>query len=172
MNEGQLSLLKDWFRRARESQEVHYESEKFFKRIHYALGIPAAILSAIVGTTIYAVMESEADESMKLVLGCISMLSAALIALNTFLGCSLKAEKHRAAGASYASIRRKLERMKTSQELYKDKFDEEMGLVQAEFDSLASNSPVPPGIVSEPTIKRLKNTEHNRIFHIPAKEQN
>lgn len=169
MDENQLKLITDWFRRARESQEVHYESEKFFKRIHYTLGIPATLLSAIVGTSVFAVLESEADGNFKILLSILSLSAASLVGLNTFLDNAMKAERHRLAGAEYGAIRRKLEIIKTSHQAYANAFNDEMNDLQDKFDELAKNSPVPPNCVAKKTIKRLKSTSHDRIFQILPK---
>ena len=39
MNEDQKLLLTDWFRRARESQYIHYASAEYYSNKHYWLGI-------------------------------------------------------------------------------------------------------------------------------------
>jgi hypothetical protein len=45
-------LLTRWLKRLRESQFAHNEATKHFGRCHYFIGIPAATLSTIVGTSV------------------------------------------------------------------------------------------------------------------------
>lgn len=168
MKDEQKLLLTDWFRRARESQYTHYASAEFYSKMHYWLGIPTIALGVIVGTAVFASFESEAVGGYKIALGLISILSSVLAALNTFLDFSSKAEKHRSAAAGYSSIRKTLERIKTSEQDYANSFNNEMEKLQKELDTLADKSPNPPKSVSKKEIKRLKSTEHKKIFHIPA----
>ncbi|MCF6459153.1 SLATT domain-containing protein [Pseudoalteromonas sp. MMG024] len=168
MNEDQKLLLTDWFRRARESQYIHYASAEYYSNKHYWLGIPSMALGVIVGTAVFASFETEATGAFKIALGLISILASVLTALNTFLDFSSKAEKHRTAAAGYSSIRKTLERIKTSEQNYINTFDNEMEKLQKELDALADKSPNPPKKVSKKEINRLKSTEHKKIFHIPA----
>lgn len=169
MNQSQKLLVEDWFRRARESQYIHYASAERYSLLNYWLGIPSTILSAVVGAAVFSSIESEAIGEFKIFLGLISILSAVLTALNTFLGLAELSEKHRAAAANYSSIRKTLERIKTSEESYKVDFDKKMASLQKDFDSLAKNSPNPPRGVSKSVLSRLKSKDHKRVFTIPAR---
>lgn len=102
-------LLVDWRRRARESQFGHFEASKHFGLQHYWTGIPVVVVSAIVGTSIFATLQSQEALAIQIVLGMLSVSAAVLASLQTFLGSSEKAEKHRAAGAAYGAIRREIE---------------------------------------------------------------
>ena len=103
-------LLQDWYRRARENQFAHYEAIKPLSSGNYKLGIPVAILSGLVGTSIFATLETDqADISLRIVFGIISILAAVLASLQTFLRLSERAEKHRAVAVRYGALRRELE---------------------------------------------------------------
>jgi hypothetical protein len=54
MPDTKEELLRDWFRRLRESQFAHYESGKSYEHYNYRLGIPVVVLSTIVGTSVFA----------------------------------------------------------------------------------------------------------------------
>jgi len=168
MNEKQQTLLTDWYRRARESQMIHYECGSHYAKWNYRLGVPSIILSALVGTAVFASLDS-ADINHKILIGLISMLAAILTALHTFLGYAQRSEKHNGAAAGYSSIRKTLERMETSPTDYVDNFNSEMALIQSELDNLAENAPTIPESIGKNAIEKLKSKPHKRIFNIPAK---
>ena len=51
-------LLRHWLTNSRRSQIANYEAAALFLRRNYWLGIPTIILSAIVGTSVFATLES------------------------------------------------------------------------------------------------------------------
>jgi hypothetical protein len=169
MKDKQEILLTDWFRRARESQMIHYECGSHYERWNYLLGVPAMILSAVVGTAVFTSLDATDIGNYKILIGLISMLATIVTALHTFLGYAQRSEKHKAAAAGYSSIRKTLERIKTTPENYAENFDNEMAVMQSEFDNLATSSPSVPESIGKNVIQKLKSTPHNRIFNIPAK---
>lgn len=134
-------LLRDWRRRARESQFGHYEAAKHFSAQHYWIGIFVVLFSAIVGTSIFATLQSEGNMLVQIALGLLSVLSAALASLQTFLGSSEKAEKHRSAGATYGSIRRELEQYISLGLPEEDKLASLLDSFREKFDDLAHQAP-------------------------------
>lgn len=116
MNDKQKILLTDLFRRARESQIIHYECGSHYERWNYLLGVSAMILSAVVGTAIFTSLDAADIGNYKILIGLISVLVTIVTALHTFLGYAQRSEKHKAAAAGYSSIRKTLERIKTTPE--------------------------------------------------------
>jgi hypothetical protein len=131
-------LLQDWYRRARENQFAHYEAIKPLSSGNYKLGIPVAILSGLVGTSIFATLETEADISLRIVIGIISILAAVLASLQTFLRLSERAEKHRAVAVRYGALRRELETAIAKGGPYPEKLVD--GL-REKLDSISSEAP-------------------------------
>ena len=134
-------LLQDWYRRARENQFAHYEAIKPLSSGNYKLGIPVAILSGLVGTSIFATLETEADITLRIVIGIISILAAVLASLQTFLRLSERAEKHRAVAVRYGALRRELETAIAKGGPYQEKLVE--GL-REKLDSISSEAPEIP----------------------------
>lgn len=102
-------LLEDWWRRATASQYGHQAKADRMYLFSIVLGIPAVILSTIVGTSVFATAANEPVSVLwKTVVGTVSVLAAVLAAIQTYLGFSQLAEKHRVAGFRYANLRRDL----------------------------------------------------------------
>lgn len=110
-------LLKHWRFRVHRVQLAHYEAGRVYGRYHILLGLPAIVLSTIVGTAVFATAGSLADEKnviwISIVLGLLSVISAVLVSLQTFLKYSDLAEKHRLAGARSANLKHRIEILAT-----------------------------------------------------------
>jgi len=78
------------------SAKGHFESARIWSWVHYGVGLPSAILSGWAG--LEAIQQ---DAKFAFIL---AMLGAALMALNTFLNPSEKAERHHSAGNQYKSL--------------------------------------------------------------------
>ena len=146
-------LLEKWLRRLRESQFSHYEAAKSLSRSNYTLGIPAVILSTFVGTSIFASLGETLAPSIQILVGIISVLAATLSAVQTFLGFSDRAAKHRAIASRYGSARRRIEELlAVSGESVSP---EQISNLRKEIDSISEEAPDVPDRIWERTQKKL-----------------
>lgn len=163
------TLAKDWFRRCRESQMAHYEYGSKLERRHLFFGIPAIILSTIVGTTVFGAWEESAEQGwIRILIGLISMLAACVTALQTFLNLSDRAVKHKSAGASYGSIRRELELLKTMPPATEQEMRILFEEIKRKMDELAERSPSIPSAFKKQIDDRLKSRDHERIYRLDS----
>src|SRR5947199_1891835 len=80
------ALLQDWHNRAAAAQHAHYLLAHRLRRRNLGLGIPAVVFSSIVGTSLFATLTREnVNTSLRILIGCISVLAAVAAALQTFL---------------------------------------------------------------------------------------
>ena len=79
--------------------------------MHYVLGVPVIVLTTLVGTSVFASLSTQPDPRLQITTGIASVVAAVLAALQTFLGHSDRAEKHRLAGAKYGALGRQLEEL-------------------------------------------------------------
>jgi hypothetical protein len=93
----------------RNSGRAHYLAAERALRTHKLLGAPAIVLSSIVGTSIFATVNSSPAIGWKIAAGLIAILAAVFTALQSFFKLSETAETHRAAGAEYGALRRRLD---------------------------------------------------------------
>lgn len=155
-------LISNWFKRVREVQSVHYTCMRRFSRLHYLLGIPALVLSTAVGTAVIASLENEPTGRAKIIWGLLSVLSAVLGALQTFLGFSQRAEKHRQTGAGYGAVIRRIELLDALSHSEKE-IESELQTLKDEMDNLAEHAPGVPfsiavGIWGNPLRKARQKT--------------
>lgn len=108
------ALLQDWKDRCDRVQAGHYAVAAELQRWHSWFGVPVVILSAIVGSSILASLDSATTSTwLKVVTGFLSMCAAGLSAAQTFLRFGERSERHRQAGVSYSALKREIEQIIT-----------------------------------------------------------
>lgn len=137
----QKDVLDEWYRRVAVTQVAHYLSADHFGARRYWLGIPAIVLSTLVGTSVFATIQKQPELWLQIVVGLASVAAALLASLQTFLGYSERAEKHRLAGAKYGALGRTLEQLRASETLPST---EVIDGVRKRLDDLAIESPNNP----------------------------
>jgi hypothetical protein len=80
------------------SAQTQFSSAKFWRGLNLALGIPAATLAAVAGTTVLA------DAVSARIGASIALVSAALIAVMTTLNAAQRAEQSRVAANAYLAL--------------------------------------------------------------------
>jgi len=103
------ALLEDWHHRVYAAQSAHYASADHFRRLNYGIGVPAIVLSSVVGTTVFAGLAKESPSSW--IVASISILSAVLAGLQTFLRFAERETLHATAADWYSAIRRDIEQV-------------------------------------------------------------
>ena len=111
-----LTDMKDLLTKAKDYQKVyhdvgraHYLAASFYTSLNRCFGIPVIIITAVVGTTIFATLNDSPDPKWKILAGIISLAGTVLASLQTSLGFADTAQKHKEAGENYRAIQRKFE---------------------------------------------------------------
>lgn len=138
-------LALRWLRRARESQFGHYEMGIINDGRNKYFGIPVIIVTSIVSASVFSAIQKDGGEVIKFIAMGLSLLAVVLSSLQTFFNFSERAEKHRAAGAEYASLRRRLELFSASS--VKD--IEALRKIGDDLSALGARAPTIPASVYE-----------------------
>lgn len=170
MNESEEVLITDWFRRARESQLVHYACGDYFTQLNLRLGIPTIILTTVVGSAVFLSLDNHAIGNYKIYIGMTSLLSSVLAALHTFLGYSQRAEKHRITATGYAAIRRDIEFLKTFSDASEIDLSKKLEKIKLKMDYLTNSSEPVPKKVWRQHVSGLKDRDHHRVFQLPKRK--
>ncbi|HZZ11845.1 MAG TPA: SLATT domain-containing protein [Paraburkholderia sp.] len=157
----EAQLLLKWIRRARESQMSHYDMADLLASRDRRMGWLVTVLTAAVGTAVFASLNTAAvPPVLRIVLGLVSVTAAVSAALQTFFRYAERAEKHRAAGARYGAVRRRLEAVFAGDADARD--GHYLTAIRDELDRLAEDSPnVPPGVFYR-TQQRLSEDPESR----------
>ena len=170
LSEETLLLVTDWFRRVRESQQVHYECSNHFARLHLVLGIPTVLLSTLAGTAVFASLAHELGANQKIAVGLTSVLAAALASLQTFLSLSKRSDNHRMVAAKYAGIRRRLEELKTHPSADFEELRNILTGIRQDMDALAEAAPEVPARIKWRVDARVKRKGFDGVFKLPPQE--
>jgi hypothetical protein len=138
-----VELLSQWRNGLRIEHIAQHRSATRCELCGRLLGVGAIVLSAVVGTAIFASLSTSPDARLQIAAGMLSIGAAVLTALQTFLNYPERAERHRKAALAYGALRRKLEqRMSTAQS------QSEPAALLSEFrevwDAVDGNAPVVP----------------------------
>ena len=108
-------LLIKWIETAQKYAIAHRMEAIILKKRHTQIGAPSVVLSAVVGTSIFAAIQEAAQSfALKSLLALLSMTAAALAALITFYSFQERAAAHRIASEEYDDVARRLEVLRTS----------------------------------------------------------
>jgi hypothetical protein len=160
MKISSVQLLEDWHLRLRFVQFAHYESAKSFEHLNYWIGVPAALFSAFVGTSVFASIGKTVDARFQIVVGLVSVLTTVLSSVQTFLRFSEKAENHRVAAARYGALRREVEEILTvGENITKDIITP----LRREIDKLAEEAPHIPSRIWSRRKGVVKEDKENSV---------
>jgi hypothetical protein len=104
------NLLGTWYKRAEACHKCHFLASHRYSKYNYLIGIPTILFTAAVGTSVFASLSTTSRSVLAtIIIGFFSILATILSSLQTFLGFSEHADRHRDAGVKYGIIGRKME---------------------------------------------------------------
>jgi hypothetical protein len=144
--EESRELLREWLIHARKSWKKHEEAARQLESWYRKIGVASVILSAIVGTSLFASLaslETTYEPWIRVIAGIVSISASVLASLITFYRYEERTERHRVAGISHKVALRRLEKKYTG--LNSTTLDEEsINRLQEELDELEKSAPVVP----------------------------
>lgn len=139
--DSSIELLKRWQRAIRICHKAHIRSAAHMNRRNRAMGIIVVILSTIVGTSVFATLDSSPEVWVKIIVGILSVTAAVFAGLQTFLNYSEKEEMHKQASQKYGSLRRELEEMLVFPNGDKNSSKDYLKNIRVNWDNIDSESP-------------------------------
>ena len=98
--------------RAHRASRAQYLAGKRSESMHQRIGIPAVVLSTVVGTVIFSSLSNTLTGVPAILAGLTSIAAAVMSTLQTFFGYAERAARHRESAARYASLKRRLDILK------------------------------------------------------------
>lgn len=95
--------------RAHRSARAQYMAARVNSTRRIRLGVPALVLSTLVGTSVFGSLMAKPATSLVIATGIASVSAAVLSALQTFFSFDENALKHRTSAAEYAGVKRNLD---------------------------------------------------------------
>jgi hypothetical protein len=158
VNEDEQDLLSKWYIRADIVQAAHYSASSHLERLHYMVGLPAVLLTTVVGSSIFASLSDTGAQSntLKIITGIFSIMAASLSAAQTFLRLGERANHHRVGGIRYSSLKREIEQTKV---FPPDDLRAYINTVRERWDKLNAECPTIPTRIFVQTEQKLTASE-------------
>jgi hypothetical protein len=137
-------LLRGWLRHSHKGRQRHDIAARQLDRARIVLGATATAFAVVVGTSIFAALEKDASGIWKVALPIVSILSAILSGLSTFLNLAERANKHRSAGVQYKAMIRELERRLSEGNGNSTITPSVLDEIQKRLDELEEDAPIVP----------------------------
>jgi hypothetical protein len=139
-------LLRGWLLHAHKGRDRHDRAARRTDRQRLLIGGLAAVLSAVVGTSVFGALSSDGAVTfpVKALVGTLSIVAAILTGLNGFLNLAERTEKHRVAGVRYKLAIRDIERLLSASVEKLTRDDPAVVSVQHRLDELEETAPVVP----------------------------
>lgn len=146
-------LLRKWRRQIAKRQSGHTVLSRRCSTLHYILGVPTSILSAVVSTGSFATFRDcqpgdsqtcQNDEWIRLAIAIVSLLSTIMTALTIFLGYSARYEQHKNASDSYESLIRDIDLILRTPVSSRGDAISTVSTIRDKYDDIVKNSPTLP----------------------------
>lgn len=99
-------LFQAWSTGIRENQIAHLRAGACYHSRSRVMGLLVTILSIVVGTSIFTSLTLSQDQTILILVGTVSMVTAIISGANSFLNYSQTSLKHYQAGNKYGTLRR------------------------------------------------------------------
>jgi hypothetical protein len=153
--EESRELIRGWLIHARKGWKKHEDAARRLESQYRKVGGASVILSAIVGASLFASLESYYEPWSRIIAGIVSVSASVLASLITFHRYEERTEKHRTVGVSYKVALRKLEKMHTM--LNSSTLDQEsINRIEAEFDEFEKLAPAVPEDINSAVEERYQ----------------
>jgi hypothetical protein len=166
---GGLRFLERSLERAGRIQTAHYDSAAILSRRHYQVGVPAIMLATLVGSSVFSALGEGEPVWGRAAVGAASILAAVLTAVQTFLRHDERAEKHRAAGVSYGSMKRRLEQYVAYPPATAREMVALLEQIRTDWDGLNRECPTIPESVWE-RVEKKRGSEGNASGAVAASD--
>ena len=140
-----MQRLFDWECRCAAAEEVHFDVAEELSRRNLFLGIPVVVLSAIVGTSLFASVSGDGVAVwIRIAAGTVSLIAGVLASIQTFLRFGARAEQHRVAAERWAAVKREIEKVRALPAEQVGDANELLDDIKTRMDQAADKAPAMP----------------------------
>ncbi|MCK8520641.1 SLATT domain-containing protein [Aquimarina sp. D1M17] len=158
MTNEQEELITNWIEDAQILLTCHLSMAESTRRKHRNIGILSAVLSAIVGSSIFASLgQDNTDRTLVVLTGLISLIATILTSVLAFLKLPEIANQYHNSGNDYAAIRKELEFLLLFKTDDNKQVENEIKRLKIKWDDIRKNS-IP---ISIKTIEKFNKESKN-----------
>ena len=155
-------LMSRWLERARVALAAYNDATTRTMAAERRLGVPAVFITAVVGTGVFATLQSDPALSWRIATGILAVLAAVLTALQTFLRQAERAEQYREAARSYSRFRRRVERARLFPPATREEADAVLDELSEELAEAARGKPNLPQRIWDRADFKVRGTSDAR----------
>lgn len=144
-------LIDQWRRGLRISHRAHYESAKHYEQMHWFLSLPAVLVSALLGTAVFASLLDSNVAWIKVTMATLSVVTVGLSSLQAALRFAERSERHKAAAVQLGEVRRALEQ----QLVFEHRDETTLEALRKKWDAADRQAPTIPSRIYEQALKRI-----------------
>lgn len=154
-------MAEDYRHYAQKKSNAHFQMSERAKSKHTYLGVPVTVTTAVVGTAIFATLNSpDQTFGIQVAAGLLSLCAAVLAALQTFFNFGDIAFQHKEAAANYESVRHELDTFLLSYSSWGDASSLEIPIkelreISTRLDEIARKAPSIPDRVYDAAQTRV-----------------
>jgi hypothetical protein len=143
-NDNVEHLYSSWHRRVAAAEYGHRLMSDRMRTRHLMLGIPVVVLTTVVGTSVFASLQSSANvpTAITVAVGTLSLTAAVLSSLQTFMRYALRSDGHRIAAIRYETLRRDMAEVLAMPRDARADPARELDSVRGRLDRYAKESPL------------------------------
>jgi len=150
--DGRVTLLGEWLVGLRILHVAHSIAAERFERWSRTTGVATAVLSAVVGTAIFTALAASTRTEVRVAVGVLSLLAAALGVAQLIWNYPQLAQQHRQAAVRYGALRRSVEkRLVDSAPIGQTDIDE----ISARWEEIEKEAPSVPTTVRSQTRRKI-----------------
>lgn len=139
------SLIIDWVSRLRNAQIGHYKCSEYLYLMANLTGFLLILTTTLVTALLFFDTRGPNQDAWQLLLFILSVVSAGLAGIVSFVRFAERAELHRSAASRYGKLRRQLEFLdayRHSQE--QSQVKEKLKLLRIEWEYVSADAPLTP----------------------------
>ncbi|MEZ8411438.1 SLATT domain-containing protein [Vibrio splendidus] len=138
-------LIDDWSVRLKNAQIGHYKCSERLYLLANVTGFLLILTTTLVTALLFFDTNGPNEDKWQLLLFILSVTSAALASIVSFVRFAERAELHRSAASRYGKLRRQLEFLNTYRNTQQDsQVKEKLKLLRIEWEYVSSDAPLTP----------------------------
>ena len=139
------SLIIDWSVRLKNAQVGHYKCSERLYLLANVTGFLLILTTTLVTALLFFDTTGPNEEQWQILLFILSVSSAGLASIVSFVRFAERAELHRSAASRYGKLRRQLEFLDTYRNTQQDtQVKEKLKLLRIEWEYVSSDAPLTP----------------------------
>jgi hypothetical protein len=158
------AVLERWLVRCRVTISAYNQATTRTAAADRRLGAPAAALSALVATGVFATLSHQPALGWRIATGIAAVAAAVLAALQTFMRLSDRAEQYRAAARAYGALRRRIEHARLLPPVTRQQADDLLSEIRQDLRAAAIGKPNVPQHIWDRAQYKVRGVSDARGF--------